>query len=296
MSRKVATGEGADGLFLKTLTEVIGRLGAIDPAKAAALRIEFHAELMKNPRVAESPKEFMRHEGTILERMFSTKPVEVPAREHEFSWDGHGRNVCKTAGCGAWVRDGKGEGFDKPCPFAGPKPDVVVPMTGEEPALSAEDFGLSDFDLEPEPENPYTKTGGVLATALDEWATTRKHPYVRTVQIDGKKYTVIGTAVVHGPNGETSININATTGAAKKIRECDENVLVHFHGRAVSMQKDVPGSACFFVWLCHYVPGRVFRFWMNKRDTTTGTRKDDPRGSFRVLITDDFAGWRKVAA
>jgi len=257
MSRKFSPGEGADGLFLKTLTECIGRVGAIDPAKKQALVETFHAELAKNPRVTENLKDAMRHEGTILERMFSTKNVALPA----------------------------------PAPIP-PKADVVIPIPGQETALTIEDFGLNDADLA-EPVNPYIADDGVLAGCLDDWMTTRKHPYVRTVLLDSKKYLVIGTAVVHGQDG-SSININCTTGAFKKIRECDENILVHFNGRPVTMSKDGANGTAFFVWLCHYSPGRVFRFWMNRQEN--GTRKDDPRGTFRILITNDLQGWRKVAA
>lgn len=252
MSRKFSPGEGADGLFLKTLTECIGRLGAIDPAKKQALVETFHAELAKNPRVAENPKEAMRHEGTILERMFTNKAVAVPAPE----------------------------------PIK-PKDDVIVP------SLDIEDFGLSDIDIEPDPVNPYTVEGGVFARCLDEWMASRKHPYIRTLPINGKQYTVIGTAVVHGQNGST-VNINGTTGGFKKLRECDETILVHHNGRPVTMSKDGTNGTAFFVWLCHYSPGRVFRFWMNRQDN--GVRKDDPRGTFRILITADGTGWRKVAA
>ncbi len=274
MSRKFARGEGADGLFLKTLTECIGRLGAIDPSKAQALRELFHAELSKDARVIENPKDALRHEGAVLERLFSKKPVAVPEPE--------------------------------PIPV---KPDVTIPefveaLTKEkvEPAPSlggadyftgGDDFGLGDIDIEPEPVNPFIATDGVLKGCLDEWMRTRKHPYVRNVLINGKQYTIIGTAVVHGQNGN-SVNINCTTGGAKKIRECDENVLVHFNGRPVTMSVDAPNGTAFFVWLCHYSPGRVFRFWMNR--SVDGNRKDDPRGTFRILITKDGDGWRKVAA
>ena len=258
MSRKFSPGEGADGLFLKTLTECIGRVGAIDPTKKQALVEAFHAELTKNPRVAENPKDALRHEGVILERMFSTKNVTLPAPE--------------------------------PVP---PKADVVIPIPGEEQALTIEDFGLSDSDLG-EPINPYIDPEGVLAKVLDEWMTCKKHPFIRQVLIDGKKFMIIGTAVVHGQDG-SSININCTTGAFKKIRECDENILVHFNGRPVTMSKDGANGTAFFVWLCHNSPGRVFRFWMNRQEKN-GTRKDDPRGTFRILFTNDLQGWRKVAA
>ncbi len=252
MSRKVARGEGADGLLIKTLTECIGRLGAIDPKKAPALRETFHAELMKNPRVAESPKDWLRHEGAIIQRMFTNKQVEVAPPEP-----------------------------------AKPKDDIIIPT-------SLDDLGLSDFDIEPDPVNNFTSENGPLAAALEEWATSRRHPFVRTVTIDGKKYAILGTAVVHYPDGRT-VNINATTGNAKKIRECDETVLVHFNGRPVTMSKDVAGGTAFFVWLCHYTEGRVFRFWMNRSEH--GTRKDDPRGAIRVLITSGATGgYRKVAA
>src|SRR5208337_618463 len=125
-----------------------------------------------------------------------------------------------------------------------PKPDVVVPL---EPASEAiDDFGLGDLDIEPEPVNPYMTEGGVLESTLNEWMLARKHPFVRTVIInDGtkdvqpKKFLVIGTAVVHGQNGN-SVNINCTTGNFKKIRECDETILVHFNGRPVTMSKDGP--------------------------------------------------------
>jgi hypothetical protein len=251
MSRKIR-GEGADGFFLKTLTECIGRLGAIDPAKAQKLREEFHADLFKNPLAIENPKEYLRHEGAILDRMFTCKVVELP----------------------------------KPEPVK-PNEDMIVPM-------DIDDATIGDFQLDPEPVNPYTKEGGVLAGVLDEWIATRKHPFVRTVMIDGKKYTVIGTAVIHGNSTNNSVNINCTTGNFKKIRECDEKVLVHFNGRGVSLQKDLPNGQVFFVWLCLYSPGRVFRFWMNRM--VDGQRKDDPRGAMRVLITEDAFGWRKVAA
>jgi hypothetical protein len=251
--RNVTRGEGADGFFLKTLTECIGRVGAIDPAKAQALRDAFHSELFKEKRALENPKDFMRHEGTILERMFKNPVAVVPPPE----------------------------------PIT-PKADVIVP-SGSEVSTSEFDF---DFDIEPDPVNPYVTEGGPLAMALDEWATSRKHPFVRTIIINKVKYTVVGTAVVHGT--KESVNINCTTGNFKKIRECDEQVLVHFNGRAVSLSQDTPNGTAFFVWLCHFKPGRVFRFWMNRNKD--GVRKDDPNGSFRVLITDDQPGWRKVAA
>src|ERR1019366_6291445 len=63
MARKISRGEGADGFFLKTLTECIGRLGAIDHAKAQVLREHYHSELFKNQLAVENPKEYMRHEG-----------------------------------------------------------------------------------------------------------------------------------------------------------------------------------------------------------------------------------------
>jgi hypothetical protein len=275
MARKFGPGEGSEGLFLKTLTECVGRLGAIDPAKKQALIESFHTELAKHPRVAENPKEALRHEGTILERLFSNKAVVQPPAEP-----------------------------------AKPKDDIVIPTS---PAGLA-DLGLSDFDIEsppgfeiePEPANPYTVEGGPLAQVLEEWSTSRKHPFVRRISIPTGKtikrgsvpvmqdYLVLGTAVVHYPDG-SSVNINATTGNVRKIRECDETVLVHFNGRPVSMQKDTDNGTCFFVWLCHYTPGKVFRFWMNRLQN--GTRKDDPRGAIRVLITPETpAGWRKVAA
>jgi hypothetical protein len=256
-TRKFARGEGADGLFLRTLTECIGRLGAIDPNKATALRDAFHRELSKDKRVSENPKEALRHEGAIIERLFSSKPVEVaPSEEIQ------------------------------------PKPDITVPSPNADAGFTIEDFGLGDGDLG-DPINPYTLEGGPVEKALNEWMLFRKHPYVKTVKIAGKKYTVIGTAVVHNQNGST-VNINCTTGAFKKIRECDENVLVHFNGRAVTMSKDDPNGTAFFMWLCQFKPGRVFRFWMNKMEN--GVRKDDPRGTFRILITDDDVGHRKVAA
>lgn len=255
MSRKFARGEGADGLFLKTLTECIGRIGAIDPSKASALREAFHAELLKDKRVVENPKDAMRHEGAILGRLFSAKPVEVPDPE--------------------------------PVP---PKADVVIPNPDEPSVGDVEDFGLGDIDIEPDPVNPYTE---VLSKSLDDWMTSRKHPYVRTIKIGGKDYTVIGTAVVHGKNG-TTVNINCTTGNSRMLRECDETILVHYNGRPVTASKDGENGTAFFVWLCQYKPGRVFRFWMNRQEN--GVRKDDPRGTFRILITDDDCGWRKVAA
>jgi hypothetical protein len=267
MSRKIR-GEGADGFFLKNLTECIGRLGAIDPTKAQKLREMYHAEIFKNPLAVENPKDYLRHEGVILERMFSAKALMMPV----------------------------------PAPEP-PKPDVIVPLNPTSPAMSADDdFGLGDIDIEPEPVNPYTDENGVLAQCLNEWTLFRKHPYVRTVVInDGtktqqpRKFLVIGTAVVHGQTGNT-VNINCTTGNFKKIRECDETVLVHFNGRPVSMSKDGENGTAFFVWLCHYNPGKVFRFWMNRQEVAMGTRKDDPRGTFRILITTEGDGWRKVAA
>jgi hypothetical protein len=267
MARKFGPGEGSEGLFLKTLTECIGRLGAIDPGKKQALIESFHAELAKNSRVTENPKEALRHEGTILERLFTNKAVVQPPPEP-----------------------------------AKPKGDVVIPTE----VAGLADLGLSDFDIEspagftiePDPVNPFTTEGGPLAKALEDWSTSRKHPFVRRITIGSgktaKDYLVIGTAVVHYPDG-SSVNINATTGNSRKIRECDETVLVHFNGRPVTMQKDTTHGTCFFVWLCHYTEGKVFRFWMNRLQN--GTRKDDPRGAMRVLITPEAeAGWRKVAA
>ena len=273
MSRKFARGEGADGLFLKTLTECIGRLGAIDPAKAQALREAFHAELSKDKRVVENPKDAFRHEGAVLERLFSAKPVEIATPE-----------------------------------LALPKPDITVPSPDDATPTSLEDFTLDDFgitesDLVVEPPNPYIVEGGELQNCLKEWMLAKKHPFIRTVVInDGtktpqpKKFLVVGTAVAHGQNGN-SLNINCTTGSFKKIRECDETILVHHNGRPVTLNADAPNGTAFFVWLCHFTPGKVYRFWMNRQ--VDGTRKDDPRGTFRILIVDNTNGgdgWRKVAA
>jgi hypothetical protein len=254
MARTFARGEGADGLFLKTLTECIGSLGAIDPAKAQALRNRFHEELAKDKRVAENPKDALRHEGAILERLFKVEPVVVPAPE--------------------------------------PKPDVVISTAN--PALDDFDFDFGTEGTLGDPINPYTAADGPLAALLEEWSTSRKHPFVRHVKIEGKEYIALGTAVVRYPDG-TVANINCTTGAFKKLREADENVLVHFGGRPVSLSKEGQNGTVFFVWLCHHYLHRVFRFWLSRADKG-GTRKDDPRGQFRIKIDASTQGWSKVAA
>lgn len=255
-------GEGADGFFLKTLTETLGRLGAIPVDKHQAIRDAYHAAIFKDQRAVEHTQDAMRHEGIILERLLVKVPAPVVAA---------------------------------PVPVVAPAPTPALPKasitvpTGSEPP-DTYDFG--DFDIEPDPVNPYTLEGGPLAMVLDEWANSRQHPFVRTISIGKKEYTVVGTAVVHGLN--ETVNINCTTGSFKKIRECDEKILVHFNGRAVSMSRDTEGGTAFWVWLCHYTPGKVFRFWMNRN--TNGVRHDDPKGTFRVLITKEPPGWRKVVS
>jgi hypothetical protein len=239
----IRKGDGERGLLLRCLTEAIGKHDAIKADKAEAVRNDFITSVNSSPEGLRSPERYNRHLGEILKRIFPNAGAETPATAQA----------------------------EVPTQAAHPAPTngvtVVVANDLASLGLSVEDIGI---DVAPE-ENPYTKSGGALEKAMDEWISQKLHafPYFRVVMVEGKRYAIAGTASIRTKD-DVEINVGATRGGHGTIQDADETVHVFHDGRRVTLNRDLvndpKGShGPFWVRLLHHRPGHEIRFWINRK-------------------------------
>jgi len=88
----------------------------------------------------------------------------------------------------------------------------------------------------------------------------------RVVEVEGLMYVLMYTAVLR--KGQVAINLNGTSGAAKKLLDLDETYLASPAGRRCYVHECVIEgyqSSAFTAFAAHLVPGRNYRFWVSRR-------------------------------
>jgi hypothetical protein len=172
-------------------------------------------------------------------------------------------------------------------------------MTDSERDLAELGLTIKDIGLDvPVEENPFTKPGGPLEKALDEWSTKREFPFFQVVALDGKRYSICGNARITRKDG-TTINVDASYGNIRgTLAKADDKVHVYFGGRQVIMARDTVNETTgseetYFVRLLHHVPNREIRMWLNRKPTdgpradmrTARARMDDSKVGFVISTT-----------
>jgi len=281
--------EGSNSFLLQTLTTVLVSEGALRPDKADAVRTKFLELLMLEPMGKQYPAETNRHAWTILSRLFPQPPMAMQLPPVVDKMEEALRNLFRP------VQSKTEEALQNF--LQGKKEEDKTPPSnpGVNLALDPADMDLLLEDLnEPAPAPPKDGLQVALEEAADRFSKGLKHPFIETVpcQIAGKYYTIVGTAVIHSAKrAGCTRNSNCTVNNLRRIKDADERILVHRDGRpmVVSRELENGGGVCF-VWLLHQKPGLGIRFWLNERDN--GTSKDNPKGTFRVTLTED--GWKKA--
>jgi hypothetical protein len=276
--------EGSNSFLLQTLTAVLASEGALRPDKVDAVRTKFLERLMSEPMGKQYPAETNRHAWTILSRLF-------PVTEQAPVLDLHKEVPIEALKLPEAVRSKTEEALRN---FLQGKEEKTPPSNpGVNLALDPADMDLLLEDVND--AAPAALKDGLqvaLEETADRFAKGLKHPFIDTLRHDGKYYTVVGTAVIHSAKrAGCTRNSNCTVNNLRRIKDADERILVHRDGRpmVVSRELENGGGVCF-VWLLHQKPGLGIRFWLNERDN--GTSKDNPRGTFRVTLTED--GWKKA--
>ena len=253
-THRIRKGEGQGGVLLRCLIEALVENNAIKVEKWEAVRLAYMTKVNASPEGARHPDVYFRHVGEI----------------------------CKDLDPNISITSGDPKALTLPAAVAAPEAPVAPPMTDSERDLAEIGLTINDIGLDvPIEENPFTKAGGPLEKALDEWSTKKAFPFFQVIVIDGKKYVVVGNARATAKDG-TIINIDASYGNIRgTLAKADDKVHVFWGGRQVVMARDTKNPTkgseeTYFVRLLHYRPGHEIRMWLNRKPA------DGPRADMRT--------------
>ena len=277
---------GSNSFLLRSLVQALIDTRALRGDKVGAL-IERFKELVNETDIAKrQPKDVSRH---VEEIAFQLHPLADKESEPEKVAEGTGwpypeKEVPSDPKAYAKAVQDTAEKYG----FKSAPQDPHVDLTLDPAEI---DLLLDDEDASM-PVNPRSAIQSVLEGVADRFAASPRHPFIETVMHDGKRYVAVGTATIHSTKRENSSrSANCTVKNYRRIKDADESVLVHVDGRPMSASRDLPNGVCF-VWLLHHHPGLAIRFWLSEGDTKT--RRDNPQGAFRIILSDDVMGWRKA--
>ncbi len=279
--------EGSNSFLLKALTEALAAENAISPEKFPAVSKSFQERVNANDLTKKYPAEVLAHVGTILGRLTPPEKTLDPHREIPIS---ELKLPEKDSNAETYPRGLRG--VARATEAAG----VAIPPFHAKTnlALDPADIDLLCEDIDA--SSPPSARGALQALiegAADKFASSMKHPFIESLMFGEKRYIVVGTATIRSAKKEgVSRSANATVKNYRRIKDADEAILVHVDGRPMCATRELENGVCF-VWLLHHVPGLVVRFWLNEADN--GIRKDNPKGTYRITLTDTPVGWKMAS-
>lgn len=278
---------GSNSFLLRSLVQAIIDTGALRGDKVGATIDRFKALVSETDIAKRQPKDVSRH---VEEIAFQLHPLADKEAEPEKVAEGTGwpypeKEVPSDPKAYAKAVQDTAEKYSFKSSAQDPHVDLTLDPAEIDLLLDDEDASM--------PVNPRSAIQSVLEGIADRFAASPRHPFIETVMHDGKRYVAVGTATIHSTKRENSSrSANCTVKNYRRIKDADESVLVHVDGRPMSASRDLANGVCF-VWLLHHVPGLAIRFWINENDN--GARSDNPRGSYRMILTNDEAGWKKAS-
>ena len=298
---------GANSFLLRALVQSIVDEKAIPAEKVGPVIGRFKEYVDATETAKKNPAEVLRHVGEVLGHLYPLAAgAEVPkvelappappepllplpgeklAAEYVEAINTHPELVFMydpKTGDGYAVKNAEG---------SPPPPPFTTPINlGLDPADI--DLLMDDVDAST-PPSARSALQEVLEGVAERFSKTMKHPFIETLTFEGKRYVVVGTATVRSAKKEgVSRSANATVKNYRRIKDADEDILVHIDGRPMCATRELENGVCF-VWLLHHTPGLVIRFWLNESDN--GQRKDNPKGTYRISLVTDEPGWKKAA-
>ncbi len=185
---------------------------------------------------------------------------------------------------------------------------LELAKAGEPDPESPHDLFIDDVAIEE--EDPSDPVQQAISTYLDHVVSTlRPAPYkekfyIRNVIIEGKSYLMIVTGNLKTSSEE--LNIYGTTGNKSNFNDLDDAYFYCKGDRRVTAQRELDDVGPFshivlWGWALHNVPGREFRFWINRKgskDLAKVRIRMDPThpNGFRVTKTYKKASEKPATA